>query len=158
MHDVAPVTNGGSDEVEISGQDKSTGTLYEARLEQQERIFMKWAGLWRTIILSSLGKTCYPYSRYIRTLNLRDLEELLQDSKFKDKISKQASSDLFILMCILTEVRSFFKGELARFKIEKKMSSFPRLNRSSAYRLDPVATLNEIGGGVCVSLSPPVIY
>ena len=79
MHDVAPVTNGGSDEVEISNQDK-------------ERIFMKWARLWRTIILSSLGKTFYPYSRYIRTLNLRDLEELLQDSKFKDKISKQAFS------------------------------------------------------------------
>lgn len=88
MHDVAPVTNGGSDEVEISGQEKSAGTLYEARLQQQERVFMKWAGLWRTIILSSLGKTSYPYSRYIRTLNLRDLEELLQDSKFKDEISK----------------------------------------------------------------------
>lgn len=84
MHDVAPVTNGGSDEVEISNQDK-------------ERIFMKWARLWRTIILSSLGKTSYPYSRYIRTLNLRDLEELLQDSKFKDEISKQAFSSLLLL-------------------------------------------------------------
>lgn len=40
--------------------------------------FLKCVSLWRTIILSSLGKTLYPYSQYIRTLNLRDLEELLQ--------------------------------------------------------------------------------
>lgn len=88
MHDLAPVTNGGSDEVEVYSQDKSAASLYEARLRQQERVLLKWARLWRTIILSSLGKTLYPYSRYIRTLNLQDLGELLQDSKFKDKISK----------------------------------------------------------------------
>lgn len=46
----------------------------------------KWAGLWRTIILSSLGKTLYPYSQYIRTLHLVKLEELLENSKFEAKI------------------------------------------------------------------------
>lgn len=44
--------------------------------EIEEEIRKKRAGLWRAIILSSLGKTFYPYSRYIRTLNLQDLEKL----------------------------------------------------------------------------------
>lgn len=41
------------------------------------RNLRRCARLWRTIILSSLGKTLYPYSQYIRTLNLQDLKELL---------------------------------------------------------------------------------
>ena len=81
MHDVAPVINGGSDE-ELP-HDKSCRVSYAIKMSQEERIVMKWAGLWRTIILSSLGKTLYPYSQYIRTLNLQDLEELLTDSNFK---------------------------------------------------------------------------
>lgn len=44
-----------------------------------ERFYLKCAGLWRTIILSSLGKTLYPYSRHIRTLDLGELEELLEE-------------------------------------------------------------------------------
>ena len=39
----------------------------------------------------------------------------------------------------------FFEGELARFKIEKSMPNV--LNRKAVRRLDPVATLNEIGAG-----------
>ena len=81
MHDLAPVTNGGSDEELPAAHDK-------CNLAQEERIFRKWARLWRTIILSSLGKTLYPYSQYIRTLNLRDLEELLTDSNFRARDSK----------------------------------------------------------------------
>lgn len=86
MHDLAPVTNGGSDE-DIA-HDKLRRTKNRMKMSQEERIFMKWAGLWRTIILSSLSKTLYPYSQYIRTLNLRDLEELLTDSKFGTKTSE----------------------------------------------------------------------
>ena len=73
MHDVAPVTSGGSDEVETP---------------KKEQLTMQWAGLWRTIVLSSLGKTLFPYSKYVRRLNLQDLEELLQDNKFRDSISR----------------------------------------------------------------------
>lgn len=40
--------------------------------------FLKRAGLWRTIILSSIGKTLYPYSQYIWTLNLQHLEVVVQ--------------------------------------------------------------------------------
>ena len=47
---------------------------------------MKWTILWRTIILSALGNTLYPYCRHLRELDLRDLGgllERLQEPKFK---------------------------------------------------------------------------
>lgn len=43
---------------------------------------------WRTVLLSSLGKTLYPYSKYIRALNLQDLQELLAESKWGDSTNK----------------------------------------------------------------------
>ncbi|CAI6340254.1 unnamed protein product [Periconia digitata] len=49
----------------------------------------KWSILWRSIIASSLDATLFPYCRYIRTLDFRDLENLLEDDNFKSKISKQ---------------------------------------------------------------------
>ena len=84
MQDVAPVTNGGSDEDQISNFEKS----YQAKERRQEQIIAKWAGLWKTMILASLGMTLLPYSRYIRTLNLQDLGELFQDTKFRTKLSR----------------------------------------------------------------------
>ncbi|MCJ1430061.1 hypothetical protein MMC29_007976 [Sticta canariensis] len=117
MHDLAPVTNGGSDE-ELPAHDK-------CNLALEEQIFRKWARLWRTIILSSLGKTLYPYSQYIRTLNLRDLEELLTDSNFRACISKD-----------------FFRGELAKFKVDKGAAI------SRHRRLDAVETIIRIGEAI----------
>ena len=87
MHDVAPITSAGSDEVEISGQEKPTKTAYETAL-RQERVLSKWANMWKTIVLSSLKKTLFPYSMFIRTLRLQDLEDLLQDFKFQENLSK----------------------------------------------------------------------
>ena len=46
------------------------------------------AALWRTMILASLDQTLFPYSKYIRTLNLHDLEVLFQDAKFRTKLSR----------------------------------------------------------------------
>lgn len=54
---------------------------------QQKRI-MNCAGFWRTIILSSLDKTLYPYSHYIRTLNFRELWRLFTTQGFKNRASK----------------------------------------------------------------------
>ncbi|KAI1497773.1 hypothetical protein F5X99DRAFT_395762 [Biscogniauxia marginata] len=39
------------------------------------------ARLWRSIILSSVGKTAYPYCTYVRALSLGDLEESLEDAR-----------------------------------------------------------------------------
>lgn len=39
----------------------------------------KWAGMWRSIILSSTGVTAYPYCLWLKSLGLSDLEQLLRD-------------------------------------------------------------------------------
>ena len=73
MHDVAPVTSGGSDEVDAS---------------QKEQLTIQWAGLWKALMLSSIDKTLFPYSKYVRRLNLQDLEALLEDRTFRNSISR----------------------------------------------------------------------
>ncbi|KAI1102610.1 hypothetical protein F4804DRAFT_334105 [Jackrogersella minutella] len=40
---------------------------------------LEWSRLWRSIILSSIGKTAYPYCVYVRSLSLGNLNECLQD-------------------------------------------------------------------------------
>ncbi|KAL8785281.1 MAG: hypothetical protein Q9195_008700 [Heterodermia aff. obscurata] len=114
MQDVAPITNGGSDEDQARGR------------RDQETV-AKWAQLWRTMILASLGKTLFPYSRYIRTLNLQDLEELFRDAKFRDKLND-----------------SFFKGELSHIKVEKG-SSYTVKGKKTTQQLDPVTMANRLG-------------
>lgn len=52
---------------------------HRANKLSEDQNLSKFVGLWRTIILSSLNKTLYPYSQYIRALNLRDLNLLLTD-------------------------------------------------------------------------------
>lgn len=69
-HHVAPIADGGIDDGSHEDSHKDSDE------ETEEGIMKKRASLWRAI-LSSLGKTFYPYSRYIRTLNLQDLEKLL---------------------------------------------------------------------------------
>lgn len=59
---------------------KDIRTDRATKLAHEERISKKRAGRWRTIILSSLGKTSYPYSQYIQTLDLEDLKRMLTDS------------------------------------------------------------------------------
>lgn len=39
----------------------------------------KWAGMWRSIILSSIGVAAYPYSLWIKSLGLSDFQQLLLD-------------------------------------------------------------------------------
>lgn len=70
-HHVAPIADGGIDDGSHEDSHKDSDE------ETDEGIMKKRASLWWAIILSSLGKTFYPYSRYIRTLNLQDLEKLL---------------------------------------------------------------------------------
>ncbi|KAL8922635.1 MAG: hypothetical protein Q9172_003509 [Xanthocarpia lactea] len=77
--------------------------------------------------MSALGKTLFPYTRYIRTLNLEDLEELLQDTKFKNQVSSM-----------------FFEGELALHKIQ---TTGPKKNQ----RLDPGRTSNTLGDIITTS-------
>ncbi|KAJ9645972.1 hypothetical protein H2199_003015 [Coniosporium tulheliwenetii] len=70
---VSPVKGGGSEAIALS---------------QQELVVQKWSILWRSIIASSLEETLFPYCKYIRVLDLRDLSNLLEDDKFKANIAK----------------------------------------------------------------------
>ena len=82
MHDVAPVTSRGRDEdVMRLGKPKETETALS-------NMTAKWAILWRSMIMSSFKKTLYPYSRYVRVLDLKDLVSLLEDPWFKGATRK----------------------------------------------------------------------
>ncbi|KAL8832720.1 MAG: hypothetical protein Q9170_004782, partial [Blastenia crenularia] len=126
MHDVSPVTNRGSSELDISAQDRAK-TTYRVRLRQEKNMILRWAQLWRIITLSATGKSSFPYARYIRTLNLGDLEELLGDSKFKDQVSTM-----------------FFQGELDACKVQ---TSGPK----GQLQLDAGSTSNTLGDVITVS-------
>ncbi|MCJ1266352.1 hypothetical protein MMC22_006235 [Lobaria immixta] len=95
MRHLAPVTDCRGDG-EPPADDELGGMKYAARLAEEKRVLKRklsswdqyvkqWAVLWRTIILSSQGKTLYPYAQYIRTLDLRDLELLLTDIWFEGR-------------------------------------------------------------------------
>lgn len=55
---------------------------YAAMRQLHEKNLMKSSVRWRTIILSSLGRTIFPYSHYIRTFDLGKLQQLLSDFEF----------------------------------------------------------------------------
>ncbi|KAI1393344.1 uncharacterized protein F4822DRAFT_423815 [Hypoxylon trugodes] len=65
-----------------------------------EATSLELSRLWRSIILSSVGKTLYPYCAYVRALSLGNLEECLQDvARYK-------------------EVRDFFfQGDMEQFLV-----------------------------------------
>ncbi|KAI9846760.1 MAG: hypothetical protein M1837_003609 [Sclerophora amabilis] len=113
MHNIAPVTNGGGDTTETA---------------QQEQTVRKWASLWRAIISSSMGKSLYPYCHYIRALDLRDLRNLFEESRFKGKIEKE-----------------FFAAHLSRFNIEMDTPRKATGRAKAAKRLNIGSAIDAIG-------------
>jgi hypothetical protein len=63
---------------------KTQSHTFQARREQQIYTISKWALLWKSIIRSSIKKTAYPYALYIRSLDLRNLTYLLDDTLFRE--------------------------------------------------------------------------
>ncbi|KAF2687022.1 hypothetical protein K458DRAFT_385844 [Lentithecium fluviatile CBS 122367] len=113
-HHKAPVRGGGEDET----VPQATKLLF----------VQKWSIMWKSLIASSLGATLFPYCRYIRMLDFRDLENLLDDDQFKVKISKQ-----------------FFAGPLAPFY---KADTMKRANGRKYERLNIKAIIDAIGEAV----------
>lgn len=110
MQHEAPVTGAGNDELEQS----------------KERITVKWAIMWRSIILSSLGKTSFPYSQYIRTLRLQDLYELLSEGKFLQTAQNS---------------KAFFNADLARYRVDRSINGSHK--RKGYLMIDAEATVNK---------------
>ena len=147
---LAPVADCDSDE-DVPARDKCGRMEYHVtrlaqekqtrgkKLSRREQYVKKWASLWRTIILSSLGKTLYPYSQYIRTLNLRNLEQLLLHSKFVDNIRKYIQVESFYFHLHSRKCRDFFQGDLAQFDVGSRFCVWDLLCA--------VAIINSIGEG-----------
>ncbi|KAI8936895.1 hypothetical protein NX059_006127 [Plenodomus lindquistii] len=104
-HHQAPVRGGGDD---FYGLPAATKLL----------MLQRWSILWRSIIASSLGASLFPYCRYIKSLDFRDLGNLLDDDQFRLKVSKQ-----------------FFSGPLKQFEKSEtrtniKGKKYTRLNNA----------------------------
>jgi len=85
----------------ISNLSSVTGGDYEGyNSADQELLVQKWSILWKSIILSTLDSTMYPYCRYLRVLDLRDLGFFLDHDMFRGKVLK-----------------NFFAREMARFNM-----------------------------------------
>ena len=114
MQNFAPVTLGGIDDA-LQRVEATSG----------------WAKLWRSLIYSCMGKTMFPYCRYIRTLDLHDLTSLLDDGLFRSDYHK-----------------AFFSGPLAQFRIE--LDAPPAAKQAKGrgkrpIRLDAAAIVRRVG-------------
>ncbi|KAF2280093.1 uncharacterized protein EI97DRAFT_390898 [Westerdykella ornata] len=85
-HHLAPVRGGGDDETIL--------------ISTKQLLTQKWSILWKSIIASALEATLFPYCRYIRVLDLRDLRNLFEDDHFRANVSTE-----------------FFSGPMVRFHL-----------------------------------------
>lgn len=114
IHTQASIRGGESNEDEMSRTGGYKATTIDARVAQQRRTVSQWASQWRSIILSSIGKTVYPYCLYIQSLDLRNLEDLLDDSIFRDHFQTD-----------------FFAGDMTPFS---SIRQIPNVTRTHAKR------------------------
>jgi hypothetical protein len=91
----------------------------EASAADQDSAIKRLSILWRSLVLSALGKTIYPYCRHLRSLPLGNLDALLQSRS--------------------EALAMFFIGELERFRI----TTSKRATRGS--NLDIAKTIDAIG-------------
>ena len=113
MHDAAPVTSKGTE---------------QADSEDSDVTFERWMALWRSLILSSLGATAQPYCRFVRALDLQDLQHLLEQLDGDKQKGKY--------------LRAFFDGPVGDFYVgarpaAAKTRSIPKMNLP--------ATIEKIG-------------
>ncbi|KFX89909.1 hypothetical protein O988_08423 [Pseudogymnoascus sp. VKM F-3808] len=94
IHTHTSIRGGESNEDEMSRTGEFKETSIAARVAQQKWTVSQWALQWRSIILSSLGKTVYPYCLYIQSLDLRNLVDLLEDDIFRDNFQDMFFSSL----------------------------------------------------------------
>lgn len=106
---------------------------YRIKAAQQESQLGKWALLWRSIIRSSLGTTYRPYCLYIRSLNLHNLRDLLQESRFSGKIEEE-----------------FFADDLQEIHFRKELLSLQpsKSRKKSRLIVDVVPVLNAVGEAI----------
>ncbi|KAF2033727.1 hypothetical protein EK21DRAFT_58277 [Setomelanomma holmii] len=111
-HHQAPVRGGGDD-------------LYSLPPAIKLLTIQRWSILWRSIIASALDATLFPYCRYIKSLDFRDLGNLLDEDQFRNKGVKQ-----------------FFAGPLKQFE---KTETFTTIRGKKLTRLKNAEIIDAIG-------------
>lgn len=109
-------------------------TSLQARSDELVQTTSLWALQWKSIIRSSIGTTFYPYCLYIRSLDLRNLEELLSDSVFRDAVFE-----------------GFFAGEMSVFlkATDTPVRKNLRGSKKQMYqRIDIPSVLNLVGESI----------
>jgi hypothetical protein len=98
----------------------------------------KWCLQWKSIIRSSLGSTSYPYCLYIRSLDLRNLKELLEDPLFRE-----------------TALDTFFADDMGSFYTDQDtpMKLKMRGAKRSYTRLNVPAILERVGESITSYIS-----
>lgn len=127
IHTESPIRSAESTEVDVSKK----GVTFFAQQARERRTASKWALQWRSIILSSLGKTAYPYCLYIRSLQLSNLSELFEDPPFASVYD------------------DFFAGDMAIFfKTRDPQMAPKRSKRRYAPRLAITTILDMVGESI----------
>ncbi|KAF1932642.1 uncharacterized protein M421DRAFT_399080 [Didymella exigua CBS 183.55] len=112
-HHEAPIRGGGDD---------ALGTPLAQRLLVTQR----WSILWKSIIASSLGTTMFPYCRYIKTLDFRDLGNLFGDEQFRSEVQMH-----------------FFSGPLKQFERTEQRKSASGNKWTSLLDADTIEAIGE---------------
>ncbi|KAI9052243.1 hypothetical protein LZ554_003600 [Drepanopeziza brunnea f. sp. 'monogermtubi'] len=112
--------------------DLTRNATFEGRLDAQKITLSKWALLWKSIIRSSLGSTttAYPYCLYIRSLDLRNLAELLEELPFR------------------SAQNAFFSDDMKRFLRQVPITFKMRDSKGSHKRLDIPMILELVGESI----------
>lgn len=113
-HELSPAFNYTEDDVR-----QKDGSFADS-----QRYFRSWANLWRSIISSSMEPlpTYKPYCRYLRILDFRNFEEMLESTHFRT---------------------------ITRFFFAKPMAPFNRKIKRGKWEVqDPVATINHVGDSI----------
>lgn len=121
---------------------KTQHLSFQARRAQQIRAISKWALLWKSIIRSSINKTAYPYALYIRSLDLRNLSELLEEPLFREHA-----------------LENFFAEDMAIFvkAQEAPRNSKTRSRNAIGTRLNTAMVLDLVGESITSFVSEAAI-
>ena len=130
IHSQSSVISGEGNDADFAN---GGGLTIQARSNEQRRIVSKWALQWKSIVRSSLGNTAYPYCLYIRSLDLRNLADLLADPLFRD-----------------SALENFFADDMAMFlrAQETPTKKKTRAKKQAYRRLDIPLVLHLVGESI----------
>ncbi|KAI9740717.1 MAG: hypothetical protein M1818_004682 [Claussenomyces sp. TS43310] len=163
VHHQNSIRAGGNDQTEMSKTGTFKETTITARVAQQKHTVSRWALQWRSIILSSLSKTAYPYCLYIRSLDLTNLEYLLEDDVFKDSMLETFfSGDMETLLRTYNTPlkrpkrtnRKYYRRLNIPSILEVVGESISKYVSDSAFQVGGAAALEELSGRIPAAVLP----